>query len=497
MTYAFTFDASACSGCKACQIACKDKNNLPVGVLWRRVVEISGGSWEKQNDAWITDVFAYNLSIACNHCVHPKCAGVCPTDAYVVREDGIVYIDESKCVGCGYCSWACPYSAPMYNPEAGHMTKCNFCYDNIDAGLSPACVAACPMRVLEFATVDDERQTADDERWTMDHGLSSIVHRSKSLPLWNVPGDEHPFPLPTFSRTQPHLAIKPHVAMMNSLEKVISNWDEIKPQRTPRMLRKINKNLAFFAPFEVNLDELPLIVFTLLAQMAAGMAVFSLFFPLSTFYLLSIGFLLGIAGVASILHLGKPMNAWRTLNHLEKSWLSREILMFGLFGVSWLASLVMPGMGKLPLALSGIGLVYSMAQVYRFKAAPAWNTWRTPAAFFLSALVLGRGLTAAFVAGDVLNHAAGQTTSFAWMGLSLAVLLGLELGIMLTAGEKVYSTVNRLRGVLIGLGILGAAIVPVVPLNAGAWSIFPIFLLVLIEETIGRWLFYEARNPVL
>jgi anaerobic dimethyl sulfoxide reductase subunit B (iron-sulfur subunit) len=477
MTYAFTFDASACSGCKACQIACKDKNNLPTGVLWRRVVEVSGGSWEKQNEAWITDVFAYNLSMACNHCVHPKCAGVCPTDAYVVRPDGIVYIDESKCVGCGYCSWACPYSAPMYNPELRHMTKCNFCFDNIDAGLPPACVAACPLRVLDFVKVtSDELGEMSGER------------------LWETPGTEHPFPLPTFSRTQPHILLKPHVAMMNSLEKVISNREEIKPQRT---LRKINKSLAFFAPFAVNLDELPLIVFTLLAQMAAGMAVFSLFFPLSTFYLPGIGFLLGIAGLASILHLGKPLNAWRTLNHLKKSWLSREILMFGLFGASWLVSLLMPGMGKLPLALSGIGLVYSMAQVYRFKAAPAWNTWRTPAAFFLSALVLGRGLTAAFVARDVLNHAAGQTTSFAWTVLSLAVLLGLELGMTLTAGEKVHPTVDRLRGVLIGLGLLGAAVIPVVPVDVGAWSIFPIFLLILIEEVIGRWLFYEARTPIL
>jgi anaerobic dimethyl sulfoxide reductase subunit B len=478
MTYAFTFDASSCSGCKACQIACKDKNNLPVGVLWRRVVEVSGGSWEKQNDSWTTDVFAYNLSIACNHCVHPKCAGVCPTDAYVVREDGIVYIDESKCVGCGYCSWACPYSAPRYNPKAGHMTKCDFCFDNIDAGLPPACVAACPLRVLGFVKVtSDELGEMSGER------------------LWETPGTEHPFPLPTFSRTQPHLAIKPHVAMANDLEKAISNWEEIQTQRTRSTPRKTFESFVLFV-FN-GFEELPLIAFTLLAQMAAGMTVFSLFFPLSTFYLPSIGFLLGIAGLASILHLGKPMNAWRTLNHLKKSWLSREILMFGLFGASWLASLLMPGMGKLPLAFSGIGLVYSMAQVYRFKAAPAWNTWRTPTAFFLSALVLGRGLTAAFVARDVLNHAGGQATSFAWMGLSLAVLLGLELGMTLKAGEKVHPTLNRLRGVLIGLGMLGAAVIPVIPLNAGAWSIFPIFLLILIEETLGRWLFYEARTPIL
>ncbi|NCP16392.1 dimethyl sulfoxide reductase subunit B, partial [bacterium] len=100
MTYAFYFDSQFCTGCKACQIACKDKNNLPPGVLWRRVYEISGGGWERQGEAWTTDVFAYNLTLACNHCEHPVCAGVCPTQAYSKREDGLVLLDASKCLGC-------------------------------------------------------------------------------------------------------------------------------------------------------------------------------------------------------------------------------------------------------------------------------------------------------------------------------------------------------------------------------------------------------------
>jgi Fe-S-cluster-containing dehydrogenase component len=91
VTYAFTFDATFCSGCKACQAACKDKNDLPTGLLWRRVVEVSGGAWQQEGDAWKHSVFAYNLSMSCNHCVHPKCAGVCPVDAFILREDGIVF----------------------------------------------------------------------------------------------------------------------------------------------------------------------------------------------------------------------------------------------------------------------------------------------------------------------------------------------------------------------------------------------------------------------
>ncbi|HTP00547.1 MAG TPA: 4Fe-4S dicluster domain-containing protein, partial [Anaerolineales bacterium] len=155
MSYAFVLDVSACSGCKACQAACKDKNQLPLGVLWRRVYEVSGGAWKQEGAAWSNTLFAYNLSLSCNHCVHPKCAGVCPVNAYSVREDGIVLLDSSKCMGCGYCAWACPYDAPQYDRAAGRMTKCDFCLDNLDAGLPPACVAACPLRVLDCIETND------------------------------------------------------------------------------------------------------------------------------------------------------------------------------------------------------------------------------------------------------------------------------------------------------------------------------------------------------
>jgi anaerobic dimethyl sulfoxide reductase subunit B (iron-sulfur subunit) len=462
MTYAFTFDASACTGCKACQVACKDKNNLPTGVLWRRVFEVSGGAWTQTGQAWTTDVFAYNLSLACNHCVHPKCAGVCPTDAYVVRPDGIVYIDESKCMGCGYCAWACPYDVPQYHPELRRMTKCNFCMDEIDQGKPPACVAACPLRALDFVEVDSGQFTVDSFQ-----------------PLWEMPGAEHPFPLPAFSRTQPRLALKPHVGMANGLEKTVSNREEAAPQRAQR------KTLVSFVPFVVNgFNELPLVIFTLCGQMAAGMAIFSLFLRLSIFNLLAIAFLIGLGGLASFLHLGTPLNAWRSLNHLKKSWLSREILMFGLFAANWLFALGLPGMGKFLLALTGLGLVYSMAQVYRIKAVPAWNTWRTEAAFFLSAGTLG--LTGV-ACGAGLAEAA----------IPLLFLLAAQAGLILSAPNRLEKTADRLRLGLIGLAIFGAFGSLFAPGQAADWLTLPIFLLVLIQEIIGRWLFYEARQPVL
>jgi anaerobic dimethyl sulfoxide reductase subunit B (iron-sulfur subunit) len=453
MTYAFTFDACACTGCKACQIACKDKNNLPVGVLWRRVYEISGGTWQKQNDAWETNVFAYNLSIACNHCVHPKCAGVCPTDAYVQREDGIVYIEESKCMGCGYCAWACPYSAPCYNPELRHMTKCNFCYDNLDTGLPPACVAACPMRVLNLIKIEEK-----------DAGNEAQLPDS-SKRLWLLPGSQHPFPLPVRSRTEPHLTIQPHTGMGNELEKGITNWEEIKTGKTK--------------------SELPLVAFTLLIQMAAGMAVVSLFSgPLSLLLLFVLGGLIGTGGVVAFLHLGTPTNAWRAVFHLKKSWLSREILMFGLFGMSWSLTLFLPGMGKLPLALCGIGLIYSMAQVYRLRSIQAWDSNLTLWAFALSSMVLGgAGMFLLSLFGDSV-YVSG------YLFVSGAGLVGALLA-SLSERNPPHQMASRLRSGLIVLAFVGIAVFVIVTSLAGKLAAVSIFILALSEECIGRWLFYE------
>jgi anaerobic dimethyl sulfoxide reductase subunit B len=201
--YAFFFDSSSCSGCKACQVACKDKHDLPVGVLWRRVYEISGGDWLQVGEAWLTDVFAYNLSISCNHCQSPICAEVCPVRAITRRPDGIVLIDDQRCIGCKYCSWACPYGAPQVDVDSGRMTKCTFCYDNLEVGLPPACVAACPMRCLDFGNLADL-----EARYGKFHAID---------------------PLPDPGLTQPALVINPHQAALRSSASAarVSNREEV------------------------------------------------------------------------------------------------------------------------------------------------------------------------------------------------------------------------------------------------------------------------------
>ena len=198
---AFYFDSSSCSGCKTCQMACKDKNNLAIGQVWRRVYEVTGGAWKKQGEAWKQDVFAYNLSMSCNHCEDPICVEVCPTHALWKREDGIVQIDQALCIGCKYCSWVCPYGAPQYNPETGVMGKCDLCADYVDQGKNPSCVDACPMRALDFG---------DYEELLVKYGAS-----------------DHVYPLPDHSITGPSLCIKAH-PNANKPDPKVSNIEEVK-----------------------------------------------------------------------------------------------------------------------------------------------------------------------------------------------------------------------------------------------------------------------------
>ena len=156
---AFYVNIEDCTGCKACQVACKDKNNLPTGIRWRRVFQYEGGDWIPQEGQMIpSNVYAYTVSAACMHCENPVCLQVCPAAAITKREDGIVLIDQDKCIGCRYCSWACPYGAPQFNESLRVMSKCNMSYDLVDEGEKPACVQACPYRAMDFGPLDELQQ---------------------------------------------------------------------------------------------------------------------------------------------------------------------------------------------------------------------------------------------------------------------------------------------------------------------------------------------------
>ncbi|MGF1548829.1 MAG: 4Fe-4S dicluster domain-containing protein [Thiotrichales bacterium] len=140
-----------CIGCRACEIACKDKNGLSAGPRFRRVMYIEGGTYP--------EVYAYKVNVSCNHCAEPACLPACPTGAiYKRKSDGIVDIDSTLCIGCRRCEATCPYGAPQFIPEYNIVSKCNMCVDEIDAGRKPYCVSACMMRVLDIGPIDKLRE---------------------------------------------------------------------------------------------------------------------------------------------------------------------------------------------------------------------------------------------------------------------------------------------------------------------------------------------------
>ena len=154
--YGFYVETQRCIDCFACELACKQWHGIKAGtVTWRKVHEIASGKFPS-----VTRTF---LSLSCMHCGDPACAAVCPTGAISKRaEDGIVLVDQAKCIGCHYCFYACPFGIPQYDQD-GKMAKCDFCLDRLQDGKEPACVATCPAGALHSGTLEELARLAEQK----------------------------------------------------------------------------------------------------------------------------------------------------------------------------------------------------------------------------------------------------------------------------------------------------------------------------------------------
>jgi formate dehydrogenase iron-sulfur subunit len=170
----FFTDTTVCIGCKACEVACKEWNQLPAtdggrttmsgdsydntrrldGIHWRHVKFVEQFSADRAQGRWLL------MSDVCKHCVQAGCLEMCPTGAIIRTEFDTVVIQSDVCNGCRDCIGACPFGVIDINPVSGTAQKCTLCYDRLRAGMQPACSKACPTDSIKFGTITDLKQRA-------------------------------------------------------------------------------------------------------------------------------------------------------------------------------------------------------------------------------------------------------------------------------------------------------------------------------------------------
>jgi len=175
--WAFLVDIQKCVGCGFCVKACKTENEVPYDVpvsrTWvERYVVTKDGKSHIDTPMGGRDGFtsgkvqeeeippeeitkAFFVPKLCNQCVNPACVQVCPVGATYQTKDGVVLVDRTWCIGCGYCIMACPYGVRFFHPVTKTAEKCTFCYHRISQGLKSACVQACPFGARQIGNLKD------------------------------------------------------------------------------------------------------------------------------------------------------------------------------------------------------------------------------------------------------------------------------------------------------------------------------------------------------
>ncbi len=364
--YAFAVDLDACTGCKACVSACHSLNGLDDGELWRTVGLI-------QSDAPDAP-FQQTVTTACHHCEDPACANGCPVLAY--EKDpatGIVRHLDDQCIGCQYCVLKCPYDVPKYSKKRGIVRKCDMCQSRLAVGEAPACVQACPNEAIRIETV-------------------STSYGPKTGRL--VPG-----------------------AFESSYTRPTTTYRTSRP-------RPASAHAADAKALRLEDPHLPLVAMLVLTQMAVGMHAALPFVGENARTLAVAAFVVLNAGLGiSMLHLGKPLKAWRAFLGLRKSWMSREIVAFGIYAGAAFGAMLLGGRALAAVALVlGLLGVFCSAMIYVDTRRALWTARLTMRKFLGTTFLLGASATGALMAWSeptlmqpfVLAAMVIHTVLFAW-----------------------------------------------------------------------------------
>lgn len=385
--YAFEVNLDKCTGCKACVSACHSLNGLEEHETWRDVGFIVGDNRQT--------TYQQTVTTACHHCAEPGCLKGCPVGAYDKAMDtGIVRHLDDQCIGCQYCTMKCPYDVPKYSTRLGIVRKCDMCHDRLAVGEAPACVQACPHEAIQITLIDIAQ--VKDEAAPGTRMLPGAYDSSYTIP------------------TTRYLSKRP----------------------IPEAVKSANAHRL-----HLEHPHWPLIIMLLLSQMAAGifvtLAAIGLVSPTLfrsiDFPATAAAFLVLNAGLASsTLHLGRPLGAWRFFLGLRTSWMSREILAFGIFAgsaslclaVEWfLPKSAMPIAIVTATAWVGAGAVFTSVMIYVDTHREFWKSKLTFAKFYGASALLGliaTGLVSAWV--ERLLPAEAFTLTHAMAMAALGVL---------------------------------------------------------------------------
>ena len=341
MTLGFVFDLNRCTGCQACVVACWMENRERQTQNWRQVHTF--------NALHHPDQPCFQLSLACHHCEHPACLEQCPAQAYTKDAlTGAVNLHPERCMGCRYCTWACPHDAPKFSVSTRTVEKCTFCAERLADRLEPACVARCPVDALGLEAVNNQAGTA------------------------SVPG---------FARS----ALNPAIRFV-PLRRAAPPEVTAAPDRLGGFLEPL---LALPASKITLRGEWSLVLFTTsLSLLVAWQAASLLQGPALRPWLFLV---LGATTLTlSAWHLGHPERAWRAVLNPRTSWLSRELLLVSAFlGLAGLQGLWFADSRALGLtaAILGYAALFSVDRIYRvaLRMGP-WNLHSAHA--FLNGLYL-------------------------------------------------------------------------------------------------------------
>ncbi len=384
----FLLDLNRCTGCHACLLACSIENGLKDGETWRSVFTF--------NARHRPGIATYHMSLGCLHCGEPACMNGCPTLAYSRHHaTGAVLIDRRLCIGCRYCTWACPYDALRYTRGSGTVAKCTLCNERLLEGGNPACSSLCPTGALQFTELA--------------HGNGMV--RIPGFPDPEIGPSIRIVPLRS-SATGPDLSAEP-----------------------PRPLETSHLDLDTKAAPGITMDtEWSLVFFSLATALLVGIANAAMF---GTLRVNPFDFLLAALGTlgVSTLHLGARRRAWRAVLNLRKSWLSREVVSYLVFMVVTALALLGSSRGsalRWPAALCGFVTLYCVDRVYCAVAASRSVRFHSAGGLitgiFLSGLLLHHDLLAGLAGLAKLVLYADRQSWFKGPGRFCAAALRMSLG---------------------------------------------------------------------